>query len=138
MFFCNDDKHAYLNGEIVSVDKKMIVDTETNLFYSTEVRNIRSLRFPGKVRNLGSTALHACLTVDNIRNRVIGFIGKAFLWDWAGAVPIIQKAGGNVKYLSGENIDFKKVAENNYRFSDYVLAYNCLEFSIIRDFFIME
>ena len=91
--------------------------------------------FPGKIRNLGSTALHACLTADSARNRTLAFIGKSNLWDWAGAVPIVQKAGCQVRYISGEEIDYRAVINNKFRLLDFIVVYNSKDFKFIRDVF---
>jgi myo-inositol-1(or 4)-monophosphatase len=135
MLFHNDDENSYLNGNIVKVEKDMIIDSETNIFYSTEIYGKFYIDFIGKVRNIGSTALHACLTVDNSRNRVFAFMGKSYLWDWAGAIPIIKKAGGNIKYISGEELDIKEIIENRYKLTDFAVTYNSDNFSQIRKIF---
>lgn len=108
MLFYNDNINAYLNGKIITVDPDISVERETNIFYASEIPGIFTIDFPGKIRNLGSTALHASLTADSRRNRVLAFIGEAYLWDWAGAIPIILKSGGEIRYLSGKNLIFKK------------------------------
>ena len=110
------------------------IDSETNIFCSSEA-SVAGKKFPGKIRNLGSTALHACLTADNSRNRLLAFIGKACLWDWAGAMPIISKAGGNINYLNGSPIDIKRIIKNSYALEDYVVVYNTDNFDLIRSYF---
>ncbi len=135
MLFHNDDEGAYLNGIRRRVNKNMVVDTESNIFFASEIHNKFFIDFPGKVRNLGSTALHACLTIDNERNRTLAFIGKSRIWDWAGAVSIIQKAGGNIKYITGDEINFQGVMENNYRLMDYAVVYNTGDFKSVEKIF---
>lgn len=135
MLFHNDDEHAYLNGTPKIIDRNMTIDSETNIFYASEVHHDFVIGFPGKIRNLGSTALHACLTIDNERNRTLAFLGKSSLWDWAGAVPIILKAGGDVRYLDGSEIDYRAIIKNNYRFIDYAAAYTANDFTVIRNIF---
>jgi len=135
MLYYNDNDAAYLNGRRLSADREMRIDSETNLFYSSEMRPGTVINFPGKIRNIGSTALHACLTTDNRRNRVLAFIGKSFLWDWAGAIPIIGKAGGNLRYINGGEIDYRAILENGCRMRDYLVAYNTDDFTLIRKIF---
>lgn len=136
MLFHNDDKNSYLNDDIVKVNRDMTIDCETNIFYSTEIYGKFHIDFKGKVRNIGSTALHACLTVDNKRNRVLAFMGKSYIWDWAGAIPIIRKAGGNIKYINGEELDIKQIIENRYELKDFAIVYNSDDFSSIKNIFI--
>jgi myo-inositol-1(or 4)-monophosphatase len=135
MLFYNDDSSAYLNDKVTKVVRDFTIDTETNIFFASEIQNTFTIDFPGKIRNLGSTALHACLTIDNARNRTLAFIGRSHLWDWAGAIPIVIKAGGNVRYLSGQEIDFRDVIHNEYRPLDYVVVYNSDNFESVRKIF---
>jgi myo-inositol-1(or 4)-monophosphatase len=134
MFFYTDDDNSYLNGAKLTVDKNMRIDSETNIFCSSETA-IRGTEFPGKIRNLGSTALHACLTADNRRNRLLAFIGQSFLWDWAGAIPVILKAGGSIKYLNGSEINIKKIIENGYALEQNAVAYNSNNFESVKSYF---
>lgn len=134
LLFHTDNESSYLNGRRLEVDHNTPIEKETNIFYSSEIKGIR-LNFPGKARNLGSTALHACLTADNRRNRLIAFIGKSYLWDWAGAIPVIEKAGGKILYLNGSKIDYMKIAKNGFEFEDYAVAYNTRDFNKITEIF---
>jgi len=134
LFHCDNEK-TYNNGNVVTTLAEMDIDHETNFFYASEIRNRRLLDFPGKIRNLGSTAFHACLTVDNRRNRVLAFIGRSFLWDWAGAIPIIEKAGGQVRYLSGNNIDYRAVFRNGCHFIEDMIATGTGDIEKICSFF---
>jgi len=138
MLFHNDNEHAYLNNRKLSINRNIEIDTETNIFLASEIPWICSIDFPGKIRNLGSTAMHACLIADNSRNRSLAFIGKSYLWDWAGAIPIIIRAGGSVRYISGKEIDYSEIARNGYGMSDYLVAYAIEDFSLIQRIFKME
>lgn len=134
MMFHSDDKASYLNGNTLTVDRFIPIDNETNIFYSSEIRDLK-VNFRGKARNLGSTALHACLTADNMRNRALAFIGRSYLWDWAGAIPVMEKAGVEIRYVDGRKLDYMKIIENNYELEDYAVAYTCEDFGIIRSIF---
>jgi myo-inositol-1(or 4)-monophosphatase len=135
MLFYNDDNHAYLNDSIRLVDVEIPIDRETNIFYASEAHDDYSIVFPGKVRNLGSTALHACMTIDNVRNRTLAFIGRSHLWDWAGAIPIILKAGGHLRYIKGGEPVYRDIIENDCKLPDYLVAYNRKDFNVIQNIF---
>jgi fructose-1,6-bisphosphatase/inositol monophosphatase family enzyme len=135
MLFHNDDEHAYMNDQVRRVNEALPIDRETNIFYASEAHDDYSIVFPGKVRNLGSTALHACLTVDNARNRTLAFIGRSHLWDWAGAIPIIQKAGGHVRYISGNDVQYREIVRNGCKLPDYLVAYAHKDFAVIQNIF---
>jgi myo-inositol-1(or 4)-monophosphatase len=134
LLFHTDNECSFLNGIRLISDPDIRIDNETNIFYSSEIRDV-SIKFPGKIRNLGSTALHACLTADNRRNRLLAFIGKSFLWDWAGAIPVILKAGVKIKYLDGRDIDYMAIINNNFSLEDYAVAYNAPDFNTVKNIF---
>jgi len=134
LLFHTDNKDSFLNGKKLEVNHNTPIEKETNIFYSSEIKGIK-LNFPGKARNLGSTALHACLTTDNRRNRLLAFIGKSYLWDWAGAIPVVEKAGGKIKYLNGSEINYTKIAENNFELEDYAVVFNCVDFKTVTGIF---
>jgi len=50
-------------------------------------------------------------------------------------VPIVLKAGCMVRYINGEEIDFRAVIRNKYRLLDYVVVYNTDDFDSIRKIF---
>lgn len=135
MFFYNDDTRAYLNDEQVQVNHHVPIESETNIFYASEIHDRYSFSFPGKIRNLGSTAFQGCLLVDNDRNRSIAFVGRSYLWDWAGAIPVLLKAGGSVRYISGNEIDYNEIIKNGYRMCDYTVAYTCSSFEKVMEYF---
>jgi fructose-1,6-bisphosphatase/inositol monophosphatase family enzyme len=138
MLFYNDNDNAYLNGEIRRVNAGLHFDRETNIFYASEAHDHYAIVFPGKVRNLGSTALHACLTIDNVRNRTLAFIGRSHLWDWAGAIPIIEKAGGHVRYITGEQVRYAEVFSGDCMFPEFLVAYAHDDFNLIKNIFIKK
>ncbi|TFH43801.1 MAG: hypothetical protein E4G96_00225 [Chrysiogenales bacterium] len=135
MLFYNDGGNAYLNDRSIRVVRGGAIDSETNIFYASEVFHDFSMDFPGKVRNLGSTALQACLTIDNARNRTLAFIGKSHIWDWAGAIPIILKAGGNVRYMNAGEFRFRDIMRDGFTLPDYCIVYNHDDFDTVRRMF---
>ncbi|MBI3725016.1 inositol monophosphatase [bacterium] len=62
------------------------------------------LKFPGKIRCLGSTALHAALVA---RGAAIGAILQAHVWDVAAVAPMLRRSGGELDEIeSGEPLSF--------------------------------
>ena len=135
MFFYNDDENALCNEKIITADKSLIPESETNIFFASELIKTYNLTTVGKIRNLGSTALHAVLIANNIASRGLAFIGSGNLWDWAGAIPILAKANCNIKYLSERDVVFKEVAENRYEFPETLLAYSSDDFNLVKQMF---
>jgi myo-inositol-1(or 4)-monophosphatase len=135
MLFHNDDNHTYLNDEIIRADANLKIDSETNIFTAAEIQKLFNIKFPGKLRNIGSTALHACLCTDNEVNRTVAFLGRSYLWDWAAAFSILRNSGAGYKYFSGKEIDIEEVIKNGNKLTDYVLAYSGVDFDTARNFF---
>ena len=138
MLFYNDETTSYINKRKIMIDPTMKVDTESNVFYASDVGKEIDIVFPGKVRNLGSTALHACLVTDNMRNRTAAFIGKSFIWDWAGAIPIIKKAGGDIRYADGKQFNFLETVNNDGIIESPLIAYSTKDFNTIKKYFIKK
>lgn len=136
LFFHCDGTHSYLNDVPLAVDHDLRVESETNIFYASEIHKSYRVCFPGKVRNLGSTALQASLVADNRRNRTIAFVGRSFLWDWAGAIPVILCAGGSVRYISGAEVDYRDIVLNRYFLPDFLVAYSSRKFEETIPFFV--
>jgi fructose-1,6-bisphosphatase/inositol monophosphatase family enzyme len=133
-YFYNDNENAYLNNKPVKIVNDLKITRETCFFCASENPNAIKSSFPGKIRNFGSTAFHASLLTDNARNNVFGFIGESYLWDWAGAIPIILKAGGHLSYCDGSKIDFEYVIKNKYRFPKPLVAYACNNFKDVKKY----
>mgnify|MGYP001547898473 CR=1 FL=1 len=134
--FCyNDNDSAFYNNAIVKVRKNFKIDNETNIFSSSEIQKEYYASFKGKCRNLGSTALQSVLIINNEVNRTLAFIGDSCLWDWAGSLPIILKAGGNIRYLNGNEFNFDEIVQNNYWLPDHLIAYAIDDFDYMKNIF---
>jgi myo-inositol-1(or 4)-monophosphatase len=122
LFYHNDDNNAFLNMKPLQIDSAVATDSQTSILIATETKDHFTYNFNGKVRNFGSTSLQSAMIADNGRNRCLAFLGKSSLWDWAGSIPIIQKAGGKVLYYPDREIDYLTVAENQFFFPDFLYA----------------
>jgi len=59
--------------------------------------------YPGKVLSLGSAAAHLCYAA---KGAAIGAVDKASIWDYAAGAAILGVVGIQLRYLSGEPVDF--------------------------------
>lgn len=134
LFYHNDDVAAYRNGVPITIESAMKIDSESNLFVTAEIFRSFHVSFPGKVRNLGSTALHGCLVADNARTRTVAYIGRSYLWDWGGVIPILLRAGGGLRYLSGKSVDIQQIINNRFLLPEYCIAYAVDNYESIRGF----
>lgn len=134
LFYHNDDSAAYRNGIPITTERSMDIDSESNLFVTAEIFRTFHVSFPGKVRNLGSTALHGCLVADNAKTRTIAYIGRSYLWDWGGVIPILMRAGGSLRYLSGNAMDIQRIVAEGCALPEYCIAYSIDNFETVSGF----
>lgn len=121
MFFWTDHTSSYLNKRRLA-PSGLLPETETNYFLASETMRSYNLAAKGKIRNLGSTALHACLVAAGSLNRSLAFLGESMLWDWAGSLAILSKAGCSVHYINGEPLDIAAIAANGFKLPQAAVA----------------
>lgn len=134
LFYYNDDSAAYCNDNPILVDRSMSINSETNMFVTAEIFRSYYILFPGKVRNLGSTALHGCMVAHNAKTRTLAYIGRSYLWDWGGIIPILSKAGASLRYLNGKYINIKEIIENSFLLPEYCIAYSSYDYELIKSY----
>jgi len=92
----------YDDTRIRVLDNEPVPDKAV-LYVTAKAHREFRISYAGKTRSLGSTALH-CLLVA--RGAAVGALGKAYAWDFAAAVAVLQEAGGVFRHLDGTEIDW--------------------------------
>jgi len=85
---------------------------QSNLMVSSRIhKQVDISRFRGKIRSLGSAAIHLCSPI--VYKNVIGAVEKRgqYAWDIAGAHAILRSCGYVTEYLSGDEVDYKKISD---------------------------
>jgi fructose-1,6-bisphosphatase/inositol monophosphatase family enzyme len=99
------------NGhEVAPPELVPVSSSAANLMVSSRGhRDIDLARFPGKIRSLGSAALHICLPF--VLPAVVGaFQGpSAHIWDIAGAHAIALSLGGDLQPFGGGRVDYARL-----------------------------
>jgi myo-inositol-1(or 4)-monophosphatase len=88
------------------------LDNTTNVMAHSRVHQRIDLgRYPGKVRSIGSAALHICFTL--VYPGIYAAIeGKGeHVWDIAGAHAILRSHGYELAYLSGAELDYARLIQ---------------------------
>jgi myo-inositol-1(or 4)-monophosphatase len=113
------DGIAYLNG--VVLPPLGSPEGPGDRFIVTHARaHVRhDLRYPGKVRSLGSTAYHVALVARGAAEAAV--LGHVHLWDVAGPGAILAAVGGRYEYLDGRPMDLNELADGR-RAPDHMLA----------------
>jgi len=84
--------HA-LTSQPIPDRRVLYVDARSHLKYR--------IRWRGKTRSLGSTAVHNALVA---RGAAVGALSTAHIWDYAGAAALLQEAGALIRHLDGTEI----------------------------------
>ena len=88
------------------------LDHTTNVMAHSRVhQRIDLRRYPGKVRSIGSAALHICFTL--IYPGIYAAIEAQgeHVWDIAGAHAILRSHGYELSYLSGRELDYGQLIQ---------------------------
>lgn len=96
---------AFYDGEPVRVLSRMPVMDRASIYVSSEAYQELDFAFGGKVRAMGSTALHYVLVA---RGAAVGALSSGHVWDLAGAAAVVKEAGGEIRHLDGGRIDWPR------------------------------
>jgi len=95
----------------------------SGLVVSSRILQYLDLRgFPGKIRSLGSAALHLCFPA--CYPGIVGTLQEpqTYAWDIAGAHAILQAAGCRMSYQDGRSLDYKAMRPNQWKAEDIMVA----------------
>ncbi len=69
----------------------------------------RDIRYPGKVRSLGSGAYHVLLAARGAAEAAL--LGHAHVWDLVGPGAVLFATGGRYEYLDGTPVDLRPLLD---------------------------
>jgi myo-inositol-1(or 4)-monophosphatase len=108
------DGPATFNGHPIHATTDDLLDSEAWLCTSSNVHRRYQIDHPGKVRSLGCLAAHLCYTARGIAAGAI--IGMPYIWDMAGGLAILRRAGGDIRTLhGGEPVRLGELGRNKPR-----------------------
>jgi fructose-1,6-bisphosphatase/inositol monophosphatase family enzyme len=123
LIFADVRKQATCNGiEIVLPDVIEPLSAASNIMVSSTLhQQLDMTRCPGKMRNVGSAALHICYPV--IYPGVVGAIlhSAIHIWDMAAAHAINLSHGWDLEYLRGGKLDYATMVDGS-RAEDIILS----------------
>jgi len=123
LLFADVGKRATLNGAVISPPEpwEPISDRSNVMVMSQLHRQLDLSKLPGKIRNVGSAALHLCFPL--IYSGVVGSIEGhgGHIWDIAGAHALNRSLGFDLELLSGGPIDYAKMVDGS-PVGDVILA----------------
>jgi myo-inositol-1(or 4)-monophosphatase len=108
VLFADVDTPATCNGEAIRPPAPSApLSRQSNVMaYSRIHAQLDWSRYPGKIRSIGSAALHLCFPL--IYSAVVGAVeGRgAHIWDIVGAHAIVRSHGFALEFLGGGPIDY--------------------------------
>lgn len=112
LFFCDQSTPAVRNNrEIMAVAD----DFERHQFLCMPSSALKwyHLDFSGNIRAFGSTVYHMLLVARGV---AVGAFVRPFLWDIAGALPLLRKAGGELYSMeTGQPVDLNEWAKIGFK-----------------------
>jgi len=123
LFFADIGKKASINGvEIKAPICQECLSPKSNIMVSSRVHlEIDLSKYPGKIRNIGSAALHLCFPL--IYPGIFGAVQSpvVHVWDIAGAHAMNLSVGLDFEYLGGGHIDYATMTDGSSAI-DFILA----------------
>jgi fructose-1,6-bisphosphatase/inositol monophosphatase family enzyme len=123
LLFADVGKRATLNGaELSPPEPSEPLSNRSNVMVMSQLHRQLDLRkLPGKIRNVGSAALHLCFPL--IYSGVVGSIEGAggHIWDIAGAHALNRSLGFGLELLNGGPIDYAGMVDGS-PVGDVILA----------------
>jgi fructose-1,6-bisphosphatase/inositol monophosphatase family enzyme len=133
LLFADVKKVATLNNERVTVaQRNEPLSAKSNLMVTSSIHRQLDLRqFPGKVRSIGSAALHLAGPV--IYPGVFAAIdgGTGYIWDIAAAHAIVLSVGLRFEAFSGNEVKYNSMVKGS-RVGELILAGSEARISALR------
>lgn len=115
LVFADVEKKASFNGKEINLPTTLDpLSARSNIMVSSRIHEQVGLAdYPGKIRSIGSAALHLCFPL--IYPGVAGAIQHSgvHIWDIAGAHAINLSHGLSIEYLSGEELDYSDMVDGS-------------------------
>ncbi|TMA80055.1 MAG: inositol-phosphate phosphatase [Deltaproteobacteria bacterium] len=96
---------ARWNGRALPRGRRPAHEGDLFIVTHSDLHRGRGIRFPGKVRALGSTAYHMALVARGAA--VAALLGHARIWDIAAGAAMLDAVGGELRYRTGAAVDLR-------------------------------
>lgn len=100
LFHARAGKDAYWGDKRIRMVEDRTIDDESLMFTFSRFHRHYISRFPGKIRNLGSTGAHLCYVAMGRAD--VAIVANETFQDLAATRMIVEAAGGRLYKISGE------------------------------------
>ena len=123
-YYAGPQGEAFLNGHPLHCPLMERWDNNSAICVPSNVHRRYVIKFPGIIRSLGSLAAHIVYVA---RGTVVwSLLGRPRIWDLAGALAILERAGGEIRYLSGRPVDLRPLLDGSRAPEPIVAAHPAL------------
>lgn len=102
LYYCDGDS-VYLNGRLLEGIGEQALDQDSYLMVPESMHNNYVFSWPGDCLSLGSVAAHCCYVA---RGCAVGVLSRAFIWDIAAGVALMEPLGIHSRYIDGSEVDW--------------------------------
>ena len=113
------DGVAEWNGRALRTHTRPDTGGDYFMLTHSEFHRGNAMRFPGKIRSLGSTAYHMALVARGAA--VAAVLGRPRIWDVSAGAALLNAIGGELRYRSGAAVDLAALIEGE-RAADHLVA----------------
>jgi myo-inositol-1(or 4)-monophosphatase len=105
--YATDEGILWRDGTRLEPRVRVPLDEESRFLITSRALRRHGIRFPGKVRSLGSTAYHLALVARGVA--IGALLGRPRAWDLAAGTALVRAAGGDVTDLTGRRLSFPEL-----------------------------
>lgn len=106
------DGPATLNDQPIDAQIDEPFDSQAWIAVPSNAHRRYQITYPGKTRSLGSTAANICYVARG--GATAALLGNTSLWDIAGALAVLERAGGVLQPLDGEPLDWAPLLRGDH------------------------
>ena len=115
------DGPSFYGKEPIRIPEPGPADEESLLLVSSDFHKMAENRYPGKCRALGSTAANVCYVARGCATAEV--TQGSYIWDVGAVGLILERAGGELRYLDGRPMDLGAVLEQTRTDGFYVASH---------------
>jgi myo-inositol-1(or 4)-monophosphatase len=119
LFHAQPGQKGYWGKEVIKIPEQREISNESVLLTYSRFHNHYRSTFPGKIRNLGSTAAHVCYVARGRAEAAL--LANVSYQDLAAAQIILTAAGGKIHRMDGRDFHLSEYLQGQ-RIEEHLIA----------------